>query len=113
VGIQHRAEVSGFLRSAAILAGVLSLPFALVMRDAAPGLWWFEYTGVALWIIAFLGETFADFQLLAFKRDPQKKGEVCNVGLWRYSRHPNYFFEWLIWMAYAVYAIPRPWGRWR
>jgi steroid 5-alpha reductase family enzyme len=99
-----------FFEAQALLAGILSLPFALVMRDAAPGLWWFEYTGAALWVIAFLGETFADFQLLGFKRNPANKGQVCNVGLWRYSRHPNYFFEWLIWMAYAVYAFPSPLG---
>jgi steroid 5-alpha reductase family enzyme len=97
-----------FFEAQAILAGVLSLPFALVMRDAAPGLWWFEYTGVALWIVAFLGETFADFQLLAFKRDPRNKGEVCNVGLWRYSRHPNYFFEWMHWWAYVVMGVSTP-----
>ena len=99
-----------FYEAQAVLAGALSLPFALVARDAAPGLWYFEYTGAALWAIAFLGETCADFQLAGFKRNPANRGQVCNVGLWRYSRHPNYFFEWLIWIAYAVYAFPSPSG---
>ena len=49
-------------------------------------------------------------QLAAFKRDPANKGGVCDVGLWRYSRHPNYFFEWLIWIAYAVFALASPYG---
>src|SRR4051812_23234672 len=54
-----------------------------------------EYAGVALWLLAFAGETIADAQLAAFKREPSNRGRVCDVGLWRYSRHPNYFFEWL------------------
>ena len=99
-----------FYEAQAVLAVALSLPFLLVARDPTPGLRWFEYVGVGLWVIAFLGETFADLQLNAFKRDPANKGQVCNVGLWRYSRHPNYFFEWLIWMAYAVFTFPSPYG---
>jgi steroid 5-alpha reductase family enzyme len=43
--------------------------------------------------------------LNAFKNDPTNKGKVCRVGLWNYSRHPNYFFEWLIWMAYLIFAL--------
>ena len=42
--------------------------------------------------------------------DPASKGRVCEAGLWHYSRHPNYFFEWLIWVAYFVFALASPWG---
>jgi steroid 5-alpha reductase family enzyme len=60
------------------------------------------------------GEALADRQLESFKRDPQNRGRVCDVGLWRYSRHPNYFFEWLIWLSYALYASTSPagWAAW-
>jgi len=63
-----------------------------------------------LWLIAISGEALADAQLAAFKRHAANRGRVCDAGLWRYSRHPNYFFEWLIWMAYAVFAFPSPYG---
>jgi len=52
----------------------------------------------------------ADNQLAAFKKDPKNKGKVCDKGLWYYSRHPNYFFEWLTWMAYFIFALATPWG---
>ena len=54
-------------------------------------------------------ESIADLQKLAFLRDMKKKGEsnrVCNVGLWRYRRHPNYFAEWMVWTALVVASIP-------
>ena len=99
-----------FFEAQALLCGFLSLPFAIVANDQAPGLGFFEYTGVVVWVIAIVGELAADAQLAAFKRNPANKGKVCAVGLWRYSRHPNYFFEWLIWMAYAIFAFPSPLG---
>jgi len=52
----------------------------------------------------------ADAQLVRFKRDPKNKGRVCNAGLWRYSRHPNYFFEFLIWVSFAIVALPAQHG---
>jgi steroid 5-alpha reductase family enzyme len=45
-----------------------------------------------------------------FRRDPANRGKTCRAGLWRYSRHPNYFFEWLVWVAYFVFALASPWG---
>jgi steroid 5-alpha reductase family enzyme len=61
-------------------------------------------------LAAITGEALADAQLAAFKRDAANRGRVCEAGLWRYSRHPNYFFEWLIWVAYFVFAVGSPWG---
>ena len=58
------------------------------------------------------GEAAADAQLNKFKSDPSNKGRTCQVGLWRYSRHPNYFFEWLIWVAFALFALASPGGCW-
>lgn len=60
----------------------------------------------ALWLISVVGEGWADAQLAAFKARPDSKGKVCREGLWRYSRHPNYFFECLHWAAY----LPLAWG---
>jgi len=48
--------------------------------------------------------------LASFKKGKNNKGKVCDTGLWYYSRHPNYFFEWLTWMAYFVFALASPWG---
>ena len=69
-----------------------------------------EWAAAVLWLLALAGESLADRQLATFKRDPAKVGRVCDVGLWRYSRHPNYFFEWLVWVAYALFALPAAWG---
>ena len=65
---------------------------------------------MALWFVAVAGEALADAQLAAFKRNPANRGGVCAVGLWRYSRHPNYFFECLIWVSYALFAFGSPGG---
>ncbi|MFI4859238.1 MAG: DUF1295 domain-containing protein [Phycisphaerales bacterium JB063] len=63
---------------------------------------WRDLLGLMIWSVAILGESIADRQLAAFKRDPDSEGQVCRRGLWRYSRHPNYFFEWLHWFAYLA-----------
>nr|WP_041675532.1 DUF1295 domain-containing protein [Ramlibacter tataouinensis] len=65
---------------------------------------------VVIWIVAVIGEAVADHQLAAFKRDPAHRGQVCRAGLWRYSRHPNYFFECLHWAAYVPLALGAAWG---
>jgi steroid 5-alpha reductase family enzyme len=59
--------------------------------------------GSALWPVA--GEALADAQLKEFRDNPANKGRVCDAGFWRWSRHPNYFFEWFGWLAYPVIAI--------
>ncbi|MBA4137423.1 MAG: hypothetical protein C0518_08930 [Opitutus sp.] len=100
----------GFFQLQAASVVFLSVPFLLPTLDSAPGFRLVEWTGLALWVLALLGETIADAQLAAFKRDPANRGRVCDAGLWRYSRHPNYFFEWLVWVAYALIAIASPWG---
>jgi len=60
--------------------------------------------------VAVLGEGIADAQLRRFKADPANRGLVCRVGLWGWSRHPNYFFDWLIWCAFVLLALGSPWG---
>lgn len=99
-----------FFEAQALLCGLLSLPFLLAMHDPMKTAPEYENAGAALWVVAFLGEMIADAQLAGFKRDPKNQGQVCNVGLWRFSRHPNYFFEWLIWMSFAIVAMPAQYG---
>jgi cyclopropane-fatty-acyl-phospholipid synthase len=65
---------------------------------------------LALWLLAVAGEALADRQLRRFLAAPASRGQVCREGLWRYSRHPNYFFECLHWLSYAALAIGQPWG---
>jgi steroid 5-alpha reductase family enzyme len=64
-----------------------------------------DYLGGVILLTGIAGENLADAQLRRFRNDPANKGKVCDAGLWRWSRHPNYFFEWLCWLAYPVIAI--------
>ncbi len=93
----------------AVLDVLLSLPFLLVAFQAEDSLAWQQFVGVAIWIIAIGGEAIADAQLAAFRRNPANRGMVCELGLWNYSRHPNYFFEWLVWFGWALFAWGAPW----
>lgn len=65
---------------------------------------------VAVWVVSVVGEAIADRQMERFRADPSKRGQVCRRGLWRYSRHPNYFFECVHWLAYVPLAWGAPWG---
>lgn len=87
--------------------GGLPLLLAVMLAARAPGggIGWQDLAGFALLLGAVIGEGVADAQLRRFARDPANKGKVCDTGLWRWSRHPNYFFEWLGWLSYAVIAL--------
>ncbi len=99
-----------FFEFQAILAVILSLPFLLPTFNESSGLTVVELIAVAVWIVGIAGESVADQQLNRFKSDPSNKGRTCQVGLWKYSRHPNYFFEWLIWTSFALFALSSPLG---
>jgi len=89
---------------------LLAIPFFISTNNPHSPLSGWEFAGTALWLLAFTGEAVADRQLAAFKRNVANKGKVCNAGLWNYSRHPNYLFEWLMWMAYFVFSLGSPIG---
>lgn len=89
---------------------VLATPFLLAAINPAPRIAPLEWAGVALWMLAVAGETAADRTLERFKAEPGNRGKTCRDGLWRLSRHPNYFFEWVAWIAYAVFALASPSG---
>jgi steroid 5-alpha reductase family enzyme len=103
-------KMAGFFQMQAISVAALSAPFLLACRNPSTSLRPLELAGSALWLVAISGEALADAQLAAFKRDPANRGRVCDAGLWRFSRHPNYFCEWLIWVSYFVFACASPWG---
>ena len=85
----------------AVTAILFALPIFIAARNPDPTRGWTDYAGVAIWLIALSGEGIADRQLARFRSDPSSTGGICEQGLWRYSRHPNYFFEWLHWFAYS------------
>lgn len=103
-------KMFGFFQLQAATVVLLGAAFVLAAVNPTPDLHPLEYAGAALWLLAISGEALADAQLARFKRDPSNKGKVCNVGLWHYSRHPNYFFEWLIWVSFFVFALGSPYG---
>lgn len=103
-------KMFGFFQMQAASVVLLGLPFLVPAINPTPHFHLLEIAGGLLWLVAVAGEATADAQLVSFKRNPGNKGRVCDTGLWRYSRHPNYFFEWLVWVAYFVFALASPWG---
>jgi steroid 5-alpha reductase family enzyme len=94
-----------FLQIQALCGFVLALAVFVAAHNPLPGLRVLDWIGAALLAAAILGEGNADRQLKDFVADKRNKGKVAETGLWSYSRHPNYFFEWLGWFAYALIAF--------
>lgn len=86
------------------LAWLISIPLLFSVTRSAEFMW-LDYIALALWTIGFLFESIADYQLLKFRKNPENKGRVLNTGLWRYTRHPNYFGEFCIWWAFYLFAF--------
>jgi len=108
-GAQAPLKMLRFYQYQAVANLILSLPILLAILNPAP-LGWMDGIGFALAAMAILGEAMADYQLSRFKGDPDQSGKTCRQGLWRYSRHPNYFFTWLFWLALPFLANGHPWG---
>lgn len=99
-----------FFQAQGLLDVILAVSFLPSLLNPEPRLGLREFAAVAVWLIAILGESIADRQLAGFRRDPNNRGKTCRIGLWRYSRHPNYFFEWLHWWTYVVLGLGLPFG---
>ena len=88
----------------AILAWIISMPLLAALLGSAP-LGWLDLLAVTLWLVGFGFEAIGDHQLSSFKADPRNKGRVLDTGLWRYTRHPNYFGEACIWWGFFTFAL--------
>jgi steroid 5-alpha reductase family enzyme len=104
-GAGFRARLFWFLQIQAAAAFLLVLSIMAAAYNPAPALGHNDWAGIALMLLALGGEAIADRQLAAYRSNPAHRGKVCDAGLWRLSRHPNYFFEWLAWLAYVVIGI--------
>ncbi len=105
-----QGKLFAFYQFQGLTVALLALPYLLVAFHRAAEWGWVHAAGLSVWAVGWIGESVADAQLEAFKRIPGKKDPVCRSGLWGYSRHPNYFFEWLTWVGLAVYALAAPYG---
>ncbi len=108
-GDRYRPQLLLFLEIQAAVALVLAVAVMAAASNPAPiGLG--DALGVVIAIVAIAGETVADGQLSRFARNPANRGKVCDTGLWGWSRHPNYFFETLYWLALVPIGVGHGWG---
>ena len=104
VAMQIDALVQGLAN-----ASYLALPAFIIASNPSPNISVFEVVGLLLWIASFVLESIADKQKLGFLRQMKTKklqNKVCEIGLWKHTRHPNYFAEWMIWNSLIIISIP-------
>jgi steroid 5-alpha reductase family enzyme len=104
-GADARRQMFWLLQKQALVSIPLATAVFLAAHNPAADWRLQDWLAVLVMLTAVIGEATADQQLRRFGRDPNNRGKVCDTGLWRYSRHPNYFFEWLGWIAYPLLAI--------
>lgn len=97
-----------FFQAQALIALLFSIPIFIALQNTNSDFTMVTMMGILIAVISILGESVADFQLANFRSKPENKGMTCQTGLWKYSRHPNYFFEWLHWFAYVFFAYSSP-----
>lgn len=88
----------------ALLAWLVAMPLAVAIGNDAP-LGWLDLAGVVLWCLGMVFEVGGDNQLARFKANPDNQGKVLDTGLWRYTRHPNYFGEFTLWWGFYLIAV--------
>ena len=90
---------------------LIAIPFIIINSSGGNGLYWLDALGVVVWLMGFLFETVGDYQLDSFLKGPSNKGKILDTGLWRYSRHPNYFGEVVQWWGIFIIAlaVPQDW----
>jgi steroid 5-alpha reductase family enzyme len=98
-----------FFQFQAVFVVFFSLPFALIALDDG-SLGALAWIGIAVWAVGNAGTIVADRQLAQWRADPANHGKTARRGLWSWSRHPNYFFEWVTWCGVALVATTAPWG---
>ena len=104
-GANYKKRFLKFFMLQALSISFLTLPAIFVFNNINQNLGLLEYAGLISFLISLTGEALADNQMKNFKNVPANKGKVCNVGLWKYSRHPNYFFESCIWFNFYIFWL--------
>lgn len=99
-----------FFELQAVIAFIFSLPFLFITFNTETPMGVLDWIGFGIALLALCGEALADHQMSAFKRQAKSRAEICQVGLWNYSRHPNYFFEGLIWIGFFIASLSSPYG---
>lgn len=94
-----------------VLMFIVSLPVQLGQTRDTPDLGWLAYLGIAVWLVGLFFEVVGDAQLARFKADPANQGKVMNRGLWKYTRHPNYFGDACVWWGIALVAAETTVGK--
>lgn len=98
-----------FFQLQAATVVLFAWPVLLAAQSEWPLGSFIDIIGIIVWLLGVGGVALSDAQLARFKRTTTDRRAVCQVGLWRYSRHPNYFFEWLHWWSYLLLALGNPW----
>ncbi len=93
-----------------LLIFLVSIPILLINKSVGPALGWLDMAGVSVWLVGFFFEVVGDAQLARFIKNPANKGKLMQGGLWRYSRHPNYFGEVTQWWGIWLIALSVPYG---
>jgi len=112
LGARADAGFFVFFQVQGLLVLALGLVFLVLCRSELAGWRASDLLAVALFVVALAGESVADRDLARWRSDPANRGRTCRAGLWRYSRHPNYFFEWLHWLAYPLLGLGLEHGAW-
>jgi steroid 5-alpha reductase family enzyme len=99
-----------FFQFQAVFVVFFSLPFALIAVDPSSAFGVVAWIGITLWMIGNIGTIVSDYQLARWRANPENTGRTARVGIWSWSRHPNYFFEWVTWCGNALVATTAPWG---
>ena len=109
-GDSSRKKFFGVFMFQGFLNLVFSLPLFIIWSDPSATFTPLRKFATVLWLISSWAEGRSDRQLEWFKRDPKNEGRTCRIGFWKYTRHPNYFFEWMIWVAFALFVLESPLG---
>jgi steroid 5-alpha reductase family enzyme len=109
----HQGKFFAFFQGQAAIVMLFALPFMAAAANPLASPFWMSLA-VVIWVTSVVGESVADRQLARYRADARQRGKTFRGGLWRYSRHPNYFFEWLHWFAYVALAVGSPlaWLAW-
>jgi len=109
-GAQANTKFFVFFQAQALFVVFFSLPFAFIALDTSSSFGILAWVGVAVWAIGNVGTIVSDRQLAQWRANPENKGKTARAGLWSWSRHPNYFFEFVNWCGNALVATASPWG---